>query len=164
MTRRLAQWLTIIFFVGLVALVFQQINTSMKEQGIASGGPYDNAAAFPKAVSFCIIILLSFQILIELFKLRYSHKETPIPLSEFKRPFGMLFGFAIYLLLLNPLGYHLTTAPMVYFIIVLCGYRNYVVSFFISISIALILAFIFENFLRVVLPGGIFAVHIPWII
>ena len=76
----------------------------------------------------------------------------------------MLFGVAIYLLLLNPLGYHLTTAPMVYFIIVLCGYRNYIVSFFISISIALILAFIFENFLRVVLPGGIFAVHIPWII
>ena len=35
------------FLLAVVVTVFWQIGTDLKEQGIASGGPYDNAAAYP---------------------------------------------------------------------------------------------------------------------
>jgi len=49
------------FFVAVIIAVLWQIETNFKEQGIASGGPYDNAASFPRAVVFLIGFLLLIQ-------------------------------------------------------------------------------------------------------
>ena len=38
------QWMVYGFLAIIVAIVFQQVYTSMTEQGIASGGPYNNGA------------------------------------------------------------------------------------------------------------------------
>ena len=43
--RKHVELCVIIFFAFVIAVVFQQIFTSLAEQGIATGGPYDNAAA-----------------------------------------------------------------------------------------------------------------------
>ena len=160
MTRKTAQWIAIGFFAGLVALVFQQIHTSMTEQGIASGGPYDNAAAFPKAVAIVIAGLLVIQIIAEFLE------RVPIAAanraSSWQRPVAMLLVFGVYLGLLTPLGYHLTTAPMVLAVMSICGARRIAMLTIIALTMALIAAFIFEKFLNVVLPGGMFALHMPW--
>ena len=58
MTKKHAEYLVIIFFLMVIGIVFQQIATSMTEQGIASGTPYDNAAAYPRAVAILAGALL----------------------------------------------------------------------------------------------------------
>ena len=45
------------FFVAVIIAVLWQIETNFKEQGIASGGPYDNAASFPRAVVFLLSLI-----------------------------------------------------------------------------------------------------------
>ena len=58
LTRQHAEWLVALFFSVVIAVVFYEIATSMTEQGIASGGPYDNAAAYPRAVAIVIGIFI----------------------------------------------------------------------------------------------------------
>ena len=160
MTQKIVQWIAIGFFAGLVALVFQQIHTSMTEQGIASGGPYDNAATFPKSVAIAIAGLLVIQIVME-FLISAAEPETT-RMTELKRPALMLVVFALYLGLLTTLGYHLTTAPMVFAVMWICGARRVGALVLTSLAMAFSAAFIFERYLNVVLPGGNFSVHMPW--
>lgn len=159
-STKTAQWLVIAFFASLVALVFQQIYTSMTEQGIASGGPYDNAATFPKSVAIVIAALLIIQIVLQL--LQRKSQVASLSFADLRRPIGMLIVFGVYLWLLTPLGYHVTTAPMIFCIMWICGARNPIALILTALAVSLIAAFIFEKFLSVVLPGGIYALHIPW--
>jgi len=63
---------------------------------------------------------------------------------------------------LGHLGYHLTTPLMIIAIMLLCGMRNLLATVGSSVGISLTLAFLFERFLNVVLPGGIYRLNIPW--
>ena len=65
--KKHVELLAIIFFTIVVAVVFQQIFTSLTEQGIAAGGPYDNAAAYPRAVAILIGTLVLVRLLIIVF-------------------------------------------------------------------------------------------------
>ena len=65
MITRYLSWLVALFFAVIIALVFQQIATSMTEQGIASGGPYDNAASYPRAIAIIIGVLIALQLVSE---------------------------------------------------------------------------------------------------
>jgi len=162
----------IIFFAFVIAVVFQQIFTSLTEQGIATGGPYDNAAAYPWAIATLIGTLVVVQLLIIVFsdepsKTKSVDKtgnstEMSVKTADLTRPFFLLVVFSIYLGMLQYFGYHLTTTPMVVAIMLLCGMRNYITIFVSAVSISIVLAFLFENFLNVVLPGGIFHLNIPW--
>lgn len=162
-TQKTINWLMIAFFAVLVAIVFQQIHTSMTEQGIASGGPYDNAAAYPRAVAIVVAVLAIVQALIDgLSSAPQSSKDGAVRLASLKRPALLLVIFGIYLALLNTLGYHLTTAPMIFAIMWLCGARKVWKLALASIVIAFVAAYIFENYLNIVLPGGILRLNIPW--
>ena len=61
------QWMVYGFLAIIVAIVFQQVYTSMTEQGIASGGPYNNGAAYPRAIAITIGVLLVCQIFTDRF-------------------------------------------------------------------------------------------------
>ena len=161
MRNRMAQWLAIAFFAVLVAIVFQQIATSMTEQGIASGGPYDNAATYPRYIAIFIAVLVVFQIIHTVFR---ATDETVLSPSSgpMLRAVGLLAVFATYLLLLDGLGYHLTTTPMAFAMMWLCGGRNIGKLLIIALGMAFALAFTFEKILNVVLPGGLFGLNIPW--
>ena len=74
----------------------------------------------------------------------------------------LLLIFAAYLAMLEHFGYHLATTPMIIAIMLLCGMRNYLMMAVSAVGISLLLAFLFENFLNVVLPGGILHLNIPW--
>lgn len=149
-----------VFFAAVVALVFQQIATSMSEQGIASGGPYDNAAAYPRAVAVSIAALVLLQLVIERFT--GAHEPDPVPSDALRRACGLLIVFALYLGVLSRLGYHLTTTPLVLAIMWICGGRNIGKLLPAALLIAFVFAFVFEKFLNVVLPGGMFGLNIPW--
>ena len=43
------------FFLAVVVIVFWQIETDFADQGIASGGPYDNAASFPRSIALRLL-------------------------------------------------------------------------------------------------------------
>ena len=159
--RNLIGWLAVAFFFTVIAIVFQQIYTSMTEQGIASGGPYDNAAAYPQAVAIIIGVLVLVQAGFN-FARPDSDDTTEIALADLRRPAGLLLIFGVYLGLLGYLGYHLTTAPMIFAIMVLCGMRPSIVTAITALAIAFVHAFLFEVFLKVVLPGGVFSLNIPW--
>lgn len=156
-------WLTTVFFVVIIAVVFQQIYTSMTEQGIASGGPYDNAAAYPGGVAIVIGVLVLAQALIDNFRTRAdASNNTGILLGTLQRPALLLLLFAVYLALLKPLGYHLTTTPMIFAMMWLCGARRIWNLLLAAVAMSFAFAYIFENFLNVVLPGGFLRLNIPW--
>ena len=162
LNRRHAEWLVLIFFAALIAIVFQQIHTSMAEQGIASGGPYDNAASYPHAVAILMAGLIAALLLVSLRQKPAATEAAGYGLSQIKRPVLLIAIFAIYLAALGILGYHLATPPMIAAIMVLCGSRNPLEIVFVSVVVSFVFAFLFEVFLKIVLPGGIFGLNIPW--
>ncbi len=158
-TPRRMGWVVAAFFALIVALVFQQIATSMTEQGIASGGPYDNAADYPRTVAIFIGILIAIQLIAD----NFSRVTEPVSDSiSLKRPIALLVIFAVYLVALSPFGYHLTTTPMVFAIMWVCGARQIGRLIIAALAMSFGFAFIFEKFLNVVLPGGMFGLNIAW--
>ena len=150
------------FFLAVIVTAFWQIETAFKEQGIASGGPYDNAASFPRAIATIIGILLALQLLVEIFKGKAATEPENFNKSDLGRAGMMLAVFALYLMVLTTIGYHLATAPMIFAIMWICGMRNVLKLVFASIAVATGFAYVFEVFLNVVLPLGIWDIFIPW--
>lgn len=156
--------LVVLFFLVIIVVVFQQIYTSMAEQGIASGSPYDNAAAYPKIITILLGVMIAIQTIIPFIRPQTKGEldEEVVQLGQIKKPVFLLVIFAIYLGLLGVLGYHLTTAPMLFAIMVLSGMKPSILTAGTAIFIAFVHALAFEVLLKVVLPGGIFNLNIPW--
>ena len=150
------------FFVAVIIAVLWQIETNFKEQGIASGGPYDNAASFPRAVVFLIGFLLLIQCASDFIGTKSSAKLKIPARSDLMRAGIMLFIFAVYLSVLETIGYHLTTIPMIFSIMWICGMRNLTLLICTAVFVSTSFAFVFEVFLNVVLPLGIWTIFIPW--
>ena len=150
------------FLFAVIVIVFWQIETDFKEQGIASGGPYDNAASYPRTIAIFIGVLLGLQLVVELLTSRTAAKAADVEASDLGRAAAMLVVFAVYLMVLTTVGYHLATAPMIFAIMWICGMRNIPKLLLASVAIATGFAFIFEVFLNVVLPLGIWDIFIPW--
>ena len=150
------------FFVAVIIVVFWQIETNFKEQGIASGGPYDNAASFPTAVVFVIGFLVVIQSALDFIGIKSSADLTIPPRSALMRAGIMLFIFAVYLSALETIGYHLATSPMIFAIMWICGMRNITMLICAAVFVSTSFAFVFEVFLNVVLPLGIWTIFIPW--
>ena len=161
--QRLINFGAIGFLASVVLIVFWQIETDMKNQGIASGGPYDNAASFPRTIAILIGVLLVAQLATEIFVKRTdSQSHGSFQFSDLRRGALMLVVFAVYLNVLTTVGYHLATAPMIFAIMWICGLRSYLALTVSSIAIATAFAFFFEVFLNVVLPLGVWNIFIPW--
>lgn len=159
---KLFDWVVAIFLAVLVVIVFYQINTSMMEQGIATGGPYDNGASYPRTIAIIIAALVGVQLLISgLFK-RRTAPSRPLNFKQIKRPVAVLLVFTLYVSSLTMIGYHLSTAPMIFALMWVCGARHYLKQALAALAMAFIFAYLFEKILNVVLPGGIFSLNIPW--
>ena len=150
------------FLLAVIVIVFWQIETDFEEQGIASGGPYDNAASYPRGIAIFIGILLALQFVVELLKGNPRSRSEEIQVPDLSRAALMLVVFAVYLMVLTTVGYHLATAPMICAIMWICGMRSVLKLALSSVAIATGFAFVFEVFLNVVLPLGIWNIFIPW--
>ena len=159
---RLQSIVSLMFFVAVIITALWQIETNFKDQGIASGGPYDNAASFPRAVLFIMGVLMTTQAIIDFRRADNSKKVSVAKRSGLMRAVLMLITFTIYLSVLNVIGYHLATSPMIFSVMWICGMRNYIILFFAPVVIATLFAFVFEVLLNVVLPLGIWSIFIPW--
>ena len=84
------------------------------------------------------------------------------PRSALMRAGIMLFIFAVYLSALETIGYHLATSPMIFSIMWICGMRNITMLICTAVFVSTSFAFVFEVFLNVVLPLGIWTIFIPW--
>ena len=161
-SSKVLDWIVALFLLAIVALVFQQISTSMSEQGIATGGPYDNGAAYPRALAIIIGTLTVLQICLSFIVKNKTAEVRMTNLAQLKRPAGVLLVFTIYVSVLTTLGYHLSTTPMIFALVWICGARNILKQLIVSLIMAFAFAYVFEKFLNVVLPGGIFSLNIPW--
>lgn len=163
-SKALAEWLVVILFVAVIGLVFQQAATDMAAQGIASGGPYDNAAAYPKTIAIVLGILTFAQVLVQLLRSRIApgDGDTPVPLRQLVRPAALVAIFAVYLGCLDLLGYHIATPIMLATLMVLCGIRRPLAILLPAALISLGFAYVFEAWLKIVLPGGFLHLNIAW--
>lgn len=161
-SSRTLNFIALGFLLAVIVTVFWQIGTDLKEQGIASGGPYDNAGSFPKALAIIIGILLVIQLFVDRTQQEKIPAKENLLTSDLLRSGSMLLVFAIYLLTLTSLGYHLATTPMIFAVMFICGMRNFIRLFFASLVISTSVAFVFEVFLNVVLPLGLWSIYIPW--
>ena len=166
-SSRTLNFIALGFLLAVIVTVFWQIGTDLKEQGIASGGPYDNAASYPRSIAIFVAVLLAFQFGIEILKGKAAPEAKGDRLMDIKPPdLGragmMLVVFAIYLMVLTTIGYHLATTPMIFAIMWNCGMRSASKMMLLSLAIATGFAFVFEVFLNVVLPLGIWNIFIPW--
>lgn len=163
LNRYHAEWLSLVFFLALVAVVFQQISTDLTQQGIASGGPFQNAAFYPRGVAILIIGIVCVRVVQLTREIKQNTAELPFKsLQQLILPAKLVCLFGLYLYLLGVLGYHLTTTPFLFMVTYISGDRKIFSNMLFSFSIALLIAYIFEKFLRLVLPGGVFSINIPW--
>ncbi|MEQ8601100.1 MAG: tripartite tricarboxylate transporter TctB family protein [Devosia sp.] len=162
--RALAEWLVAILFVAVVGLVFQQAATDMAAQGIASGGPYDNAAAYPKTIAIVLGILTFAQVVIQMIRSRVAPHDngSSVPVRQLVRPAAMVVIFAVYLGCLDILGYHIATPIMLATLMGLCGIRKPLAIVLPAILVSLGFAYVFEAWLKIVLPGGFLHLNIAW--
>ena len=163
LNRNHVEWFSLVFFMVLVGIVFQQVNTDLVEQGIAGGDAFHNAAFYPQAVALLIlgaVFVRTFQLTIEI---KNSDTGTSAKkVSELFRPLQLIILFSLYLFLLGILGYHLTTTPFIALVILVCGDRKPFQTVLFSLVAAFLIAFLFEKYLKIVLPGGVFSLNIPW--
>ena len=157
-----AELAVIALFAGLVALVFQQIATDMTEQGIASGGPYDNAASYPRAVAILAGAATLAATLGPIRGWRDRVRGDGLALADLRRPAILLAVFALYLAGLGTLGYLVSTPPMVAAIMALGGMRSAVRLTLFPVVLTVALSWIFQVLLSVVLPRGDWGLAIPW--
>ncbi|MEX0286874.1 MAG: tripartite tricarboxylate transporter TctB family protein [Paracoccaceae bacterium] len=156
-----AEYLAYAFLLAVVGVVFQQIATSFAEQGIASGGPFDNAAAYPRAVAILIVILIALQLAVSFVARRREGGET-LSLTHLACPAAGLAILFAYIWSLNWLGYHIATPSMIAALMILGGSRRIAEILIVPVAASLLMAFAFEVVLKIVLPGGVFKLHILW--
>lgn len=154
-------------FLTVVAIVFQQIATDMADQGIASGGAYNDAASYPRALAIAIAILLATQFGLGMLRRRRGEAQ---PMNEDAEALGAnavrataLFGlFALYIVGLGTLGYLISSLILVPAVLALCGERKLLWLIVIPLIVTFGLSAVFGGLVNVVLPRGDFGIALPW--
>jgi hypothetical protein len=159
-SKSVTEWGVVALVLVAVGVVFQQAGTNMAEQGIASGGPYNNAAAYPQLIAIVLALLVSAQAAMQVVRRREGREKVGV--SALRRPAAVVGVFALYIVGWGVAGYHLATPLMLAALMGICGLRGPLQIGLIAIGVPLALAFVFEAWLRIVLPGGLFQLNIAW--
>ena len=149
-------WLVWALFLGLPPLVMHQIATSLTEQGVASGGPLENAAVFPLSVAWVLAGLC----VIHALRLIAGHVAKPSPVEGTPTTRLALVGagaFVAFLLLLGTLGYYIAATLLLVALMRLLGV-GWVISILATVAMTVGVGFIFEGLLNVVLPLGLWKI------
>jgi putative tricarboxylic transport membrane protein len=145
-------WIALALLLLVPIVVFWQISTSLVEQGVASGGPQNNAAIFPRIVAWLMVGLSG----VRLLQLLAGRVSTPSPIEGTPTtPLALLSTAMLlaYLILLSTLGYYLATPVLIAALLRLYGLRL-IESIIGGLAMTLVVAGIFEGLLNVVLPLG----------
>jgi hypothetical protein len=149
-------WIVWALFLGLPPLVMHQAATSLAEQGVASGGPLENAAVFPLSVAWVLAGLC----VIHALRLIAGHVAKPSPVEGTPTTRLALVGagaFVAFLLLLGTLGYYIAATLLLVALMRLLGV-GWVISILATVAMTVGVGFIFEGLLNVVLPLGLWKI------
>nr|WP_321442529.1 tripartite tricarboxylate transporter TctB family protein [uncultured Cohaesibacter sp.] len=168
-------WIVLVTMFGVVGMVFQQIATSLTEQGVASGDALFNAALFPRYVALVMAglgVIIALQMLIAGVPEDEEEEEeetqgemlaVPEPKRRLRIQEIIIFALVLlYLLALEPLGFHLTSVLVIGAMFYVLDARPWCWAFLASTALTLISSFIFEGLLKIVLPLGYFSFSIPY--
>ncbi|SNY92372.1 Tripartite tricarboxylate transporter TctB family protein [Cohaesibacter sp. ES.047] len=164
-------WIVLLTMFGIVGLVFQQIATSLTEQGVASGDALFNAALFPRYVALVMAglgVIIALQMLIagvpeDEEVAQDEMLDVPEPKRRLRFQEIIIFALVLlYLLALEPLGFHLTSVLVIGAMFYVLDARPWYRAFLASVALTLISSFIFEGLLKIVLPLGYFSFSIPY--
>ncbi|MEO1019016.1 MAG: tripartite tricarboxylate transporter TctB family protein [Pseudomonadota bacterium] len=167
--RRLGEVVVVLFFFAIAGIVFQQTSTSFVEQGAASGDAMFNAAMFPEFIAWGLIILGIVQ-LVAIFRPNGTVAATetgtaasePIDPQERRdsrhKALLCLAFFVFYIATIKLLGYHLMTPLFMFACYYILGTRNILLAAALAIGTSLFMSFIFEYWMSVILPVGIFGI------
>lgn len=145
-------WIAWALLLLVPVVVFWQISTSLVEQGVASGGPQNNAAIFPRIVAWLMVGLS----IVSLMQIWARRVPVPSPIERTPTTRLALLSTALlllYLILLSPLGYYFATPLLIAVLLHLYGLR-WIESIVGGLAMTLVVAVIFEGLLNVVLPLG----------
>lgn len=158
---RLAEIVVGFLLVSLIAVVFQQIATDMEAQNITSGGPYSDAASYPRALALAMGLALAANV-----SLKYFSRADALPpeteTQGLRRPASLLGLFALYLIGLDWVGYLVASIALFVCVMLLCGERRPWLIGVAAIGVTFILSAIFGGVLNVVLPRGDYGIALPW--
>ncbi|WP_226781262.1 tripartite tricarboxylate transporter TctB family protein [Oceaniglobus trochenteri] len=165
--RLVAEWVVAVIFLIIVAIVFQQIATNMADQGIASGGAYNDAASYPRALAIAIAVLLAARFGLALLRHRRAmaapyDQEAAALGARAGRALALLALFALYLVGLGTVGYLLSSLVLVTAVLALCGERRLLWLIGVPLVVTFGLSIVFGGLVNVVLPRGQFGIALPW--
>lgn len=157
-------WLVLGAMFGVVALVFQQIATSLTDQGAASGDALMNAALFPRWIAFAIGglgLIVAAQMLLR----GAPAGGNDAPANEADAPpepparlrlqeAAIIVLTLIYLVILEPVGFHIATFLVFGAMFLVLDARPVWKALAASAVLTLVSSFVFEGLLKVVLPVG----------
>ncbi|ENM5898726.1 tripartite tricarboxylate transporter TctB family protein [Vibrio mimicus] len=149
-------------FLFVIVLVIQQIETSLTEQGAASGGPLANSGMYPYYIVILMALFLFLDVLDTWF-LRPSNDtkaiQTEKRLSTWSKIITVLSVVSltvVYQYFLSAVGYLLLT-PFYLFLLFKALHAGTVARCLLgSIGITAALYVVFQEFLNVVLPTGLY--------
>lgn len=157
----IGHWIVLGCMFGIVALVFQQIATSLTEQGAASGDALYNAALFPRYIALTIVglgLIVAGQMLIG--GVPEEEEAAPVladeddPSTLRLQQVAVIALTLLYLVLLEPVGFHLTTFFVIGAMFMVLGARPLWQAVAASAGLTIVSSFIFEGLLKVILPVG----------
>lgn len=151
-------WITWALFLALPLVIFWQSATSLEEQGVASGGPMENAALFPRMIAWLLLGLAALNGA-RLLTGRVARTSPLRPTDTTRLAVIATTLFVVYLLILPYLGYHVATPVLMALLLILLGLGP-VASVVGGVAMSLSVAAVFQGLLNVVLPVGIFEITI----
>ncbi len=164
--RQIGEAVVVLFFLALAGLVFQQTRTSFAEQGAAEGGAMFNAAMFPELAAWCLVLLAALRLVGIARTLAAGDgalaaeegQEHPVEWSSRRRALVCLAMFVLYLVLLKPFGYHLTTPLFMFACFYVLGTRRIALAAVLAVGTSLFMSFVFEYWMSVIFPVGMFGI------
>jgi putative tricarboxylic transport membrane protein len=154
-------------FLGLAGLIFQQTRTVFAEAGAAEGGAMQNAAMYPEFLAGTLVGLALLQIARTFWGVRaalataadaHAHLSTPDRRRHLIKALVCLAAFAVYLLVLRLVGYHLATPVLMAVLYFTLGVRHPLVAAVLGVATSLLMSLFFELGLNVILPVGRFGI------
>ncbi len=138
---------------GIVALAVAAYHSAT---GLSEASAGLGAGGFPKFVALCLGVLGLIQVVVSYLNLKkYPDQEKKVlNKKELLGAFFLVIGFALYIVLVKPLGYIIATGLFLLLFFFIYGERKWIRMIIVSVCFSVICYYLFKNVFYVMLPAG----------
>lgn len=160
MSRKQIQELIVAWCLGIPAMIaLFRIHTRFVELDMHAGGGEQNAALFPRILSWLLLLLVagrSLGIMLPTIRGRVSEEEAVAILDKGSRTrvLQILIALSLYFFALNFIGYYVSTPIVLAVFYYILYIRKPLMLAALSVGTTLAIWFVFAVILNVVLPVG----------